>query len=70
MSVKVHIIGVTDPDKCDLCGEIAELRPYGPNGESVCFRCAMKDEEAAERAFEQRMNYDVVDLDCLFGRGN
>ena len=34
---------------CDLCGKVEELRPYGPNGESVCFDCAMKDEEAAKR---------------------
>ena len=25
--------------QCDLCGKIAELRPYGPNGECICFEC-------------------------------
>jgi hypothetical protein len=35
--------------QCDLCGKIAELRPYGPNGECVCFQCGMKDEAAAQR---------------------
>jgi len=39
------------PQQCDLCGIIAELRPYGPNGETVCFQCGMKDEEAAKRRF-------------------
>lgn len=35
---------------CDLCDKAAETRPYGPNGEEVCFTCGMKDEAAAERA--------------------
>lgn len=43
------------PQQCDLCGKIAELRPYGPNGESVCFACGMKDEEAAQRQFRRRL---------------
>lgn len=34
---------------CELCGIIAECRPYGPNDEQVCFDCAMKDEKTAER---------------------
>jgi hypothetical protein len=34
---------------CELCGEVAELRPYGPNGEEICFQCGMKDEEATKR---------------------
>lgn len=43
------------PQQCDLCEKIAELRPYGPNGECVCFECGMKDEPAAERAFRGRV---------------
>lgn len=38
--------------QCDLCGKIAELRPYGPNGECICFECGMKDEKATEQQFE------------------
>lgn len=30
---------------CELCDKIAELRPYGPNRENVCFDCGMKDPE-------------------------
>lgn len=42
------------PDrKCELCGSVEETRPYGPNGEEVCFKCGMKDEEAAERGFRK-----------------
>jgi hypothetical protein len=34
---------------CELCGIIAECRPYGPNDEQICFDCAMKDEDTTER---------------------
>lgn len=55
------------PQACDLCGEVDDLRPYGPKGEWVCFDCGMKDEEAARRAFNKRLEEgdtrlgDVVD---------
>ena len=49
-------IAMEKPQQCDLCGTVAELRPYGPNGEHVCFACGMKDEAAAERAFVRRMD--------------
>ena len=35
--------------KCEFCGKIAELRPYGPNGERICFECGMKDPETTEK---------------------
>jgi hypothetical protein len=34
---------------CFLCGAIEETRPYGPNGEEICFTCGMKDEEQTNR---------------------
>lgn len=51
----VLIIEEELPQQCDFCGIIAELRPYGPNGEAVCYPCAMKDENAAKRQFEKRL---------------
>ena len=36
---------------CELCGAHEETRPYGPNGEEVCFTCGMKDEAAAIKQF-------------------
>lgn len=45
------IISVEKPQQCDDCGEIKELRPYGPNGSMVCFQCGMKDEDEAIRRF-------------------
>ena len=41
-----------EPDlRCELCGKIAETRPYGPHGKRVCFKCGMLDEAAAKRQF-------------------
>lgn len=45
------IIKAEPESRCELCNAIAECRPYGPRGESVCFPCAMKDEAAAVRQF-------------------
>lgn len=28
---------------CELCGKKAELRPYGANGENICYECGMKN---------------------------
>ena len=41
----VVIICEEKPEKCDMCEKIKELRPYGPNGERICYECYMKDEE-------------------------
>lgn len=51
----VPIIRETAPAVCDLCGKVAELRPYGPNGENVCFPCGMKNEAAATEKFKRRI---------------
>lgn len=43
-------------DKCEICGKVAELRPYGPNGENICFSCGMKDEETTKAQFNKMLN--------------
>lgn len=48
-------IAVEPDSKCELCGKVAELRPYGPKGERVCFDCGMKDEEAAKRQLRKHI---------------
>ena len=45
------IIYAETPQQCDLCGKVAELRPYGPNGECICFECGMKDEKQTTHQF-------------------
>ena len=49
------LIYVEKPQQCDFCGDIAELRPYGPNGEIICFPCAKKDPKATERKMKEAM---------------
>lgn len=41
--------------KCEMCGNIDELRPYGPHGENICFDCGMKDEATTSKMFFKRM---------------
>ena len=59
MAGKAVITWAKDPQPCDLCGENRELRPYGPQGENICYPCATSTPElkaAAERAFGARLN--------------
>lgn len=51
----VLYLATEKPQQCDLCGKIAELRPYGPNGECICFACGMKNGGAAVRQFLRRV---------------
>lgn len=37
-----------DDGECEMCGMVAELKPYGPMKKNVCFACGMKDEAEAE----------------------
>jgi hypothetical protein len=51
-----------EPDAvCEDCGEMAELRPYGPRNlegrrSRVCFKCAMENLPEATRAFSENFN--------------
>lgn len=54
----VFVIEEERPQQCDYCGEIRELRPYGPNGECICFDCAMQDEETTREAFARRLDHE------------
>jgi hypothetical protein len=38
---------------CELCGDKAELRPYGANNENICHKCGMKDIKTTERKMEE-----------------
>lgn len=54
-------IKMTDPAKCEGCGKVAELRPYGPAGESICFACGMKDEDTTGKRFRQHVLGERLD---------
>lgn len=51
----IPIIKETKPSECEMCGTVAELRPYGSNGEYICFDCGMKDEEMTKRRMNQHL---------------
>lgn len=43
-----------EPDQvCEMCGTVAECRPYGPNNEQICFECGMKDENTTRKKMSQ-----------------
>lgn len=55
-----------DPTRCELCGTLAETRPYGPpdcTGRyvNVCFSCAMADEAGTARRFREVMLGEITD---------
>ena len=51
----VHI--EVEPSRvCAFCEKVAELRPYGPNDEEICFDCAMQDEETMKKKFQAILN--------------
>ena len=52
---RVLVIEQTKAAKCDFCGKLDELRPYGPMGENICFDCAMKDKAGTQKRFGQMM---------------
>lgn len=49
-----EVITDTAPQQCDTCDKVAELRPYGPNGECICFDCGMRDEETTKQQYLKR----------------
>jgi hypothetical protein len=58
MSFRVNGVAVVcaeEDDICELCGKVAELRPYGPKGERICYECGEKDP-----ATTKRMLYKVL----------
>jgi hypothetical protein len=57
---RVIMLEPREPEICEDCGKLEELRPYGhkkADGKRkwVCFPCAQKDEAELNRAFDERM---------------
>lgn len=42
--------------KCHYCDKTSDLRPYGPRGSMVCFKCAMS---TPEREAETGKNFSI-----------
>ena len=51
--MKIYATSKAPPKKCELCGKVEETRPYGPNGEHICFDCGMLDEETTRKKFNE-----------------
>lgn len=52
MSKVVNGMIIIEPEPngiCESCGKEDELRPYGKNGERICFECGQKDPETTEK---------------------
>lgn len=45
----IPVICVEEDDVCEVCGKVAECRPYGPGGKRICYECGMKDKGETER---------------------
>jgi len=43
------------PDFCQLCGRLAELRPYGANNERICSVCGDKNPEVTKQKIAERI---------------
>lgn len=48
-------------EACELCGTIAETRPYGPNYERICFECGMKNEELTKKRMFEYIHGEIPD---------
>lgn len=58
MSKVVNGMIIIEPepdDICEMCGKSDELRPYGKNGERICFECGQKDPETTELMMEKNL---------------
>ena len=64
----VFVVQEEPTDMCEMCGKIAELRPYGPMGERICFECAMKDMATTCRRFDEMI--DGVEVAMIVPKGN
>lgn len=52
---KVVIIENEPDDVCELCGKVAECRPYGPKGERICWECVEKDPISRDRMIAKKL---------------
>lgn len=50
-------IAEEDPQACEMCGVIDECRPYGPNGEQICYECATT--KCDQKQVEARMAHHI-----------
>lgn len=59
------VLEIEPDDECELCGKVDELRPYGPNGERICYECGMKNKETTKIM----LNHKLFGIPLPDGRG-
>ena len=58
------VIFDAEPERaCELCGKVAETRPYGPGGKRICFECGKKDPEGTKRRMDKALFGERPDPD-------
>jgi hypothetical protein len=55
----VVLIEREPPGQCELCGKLAQLRPYGPGGKRICVACGKRDPEGTTRRMVQLLGHDT-----------
>lgn len=58
---RVVVVEMTPPAICDICGVCEELRPYGPNGENICYTCGEKNEPVTTQMMEKALYGKEID---------
>lgn len=48
------------PAKCETCGKEAELRPYGPRGERICYECGLKNPASTMRQMHKALTGEDI----------
>ena len=62
MTRKIGNAIILEPEadsKCELCGAVEETRPYGPNGERICYGCGMKNKQQTEQMMRHTLFGDL-----------
>lgn len=52
-----------EPQHCELCGAFEETRPYGANGEHICYACGEKNEPVTSQMMRRAFNkaFELMD---------
>ena len=56
----IYIVSHEAVGQCELCGDTDELRPFGPNGESICGGCGVKHWETTRQRLMSRIDGALV----------
>ena len=51
--ITILLIEVEEKQICVYCGNMRECRPYGKDGQQICYECGMKDEATTNQEFDK-----------------